>query len=147
MITDYWLEREEPHLLGGVRRTYKFPSGYGLFLLNSKMLHDFDFAWEATVINPDGSLDFKTSLTDDVVILDSDEEANAFITKAYLVLGQKEIDGEDFYDLRNKVTKLVCSHKTWPESIPALEAFKHIIESKAHVEELKNEIKRLAARL
>lgn len=91
MITDDMLLKETPHrFLSGIQRLYKLPNNYGLSLLNSKELHDFEFAWEAAVIEPSqdsedfGCLSYDTPLTDDVEVFYSDEEANAFIEKAKL---------------------------------------------------------------
>ena len=91
MITNENLVVERSHTggLGGVQRIYRFKGGFGLSLVNSPMLHTYQFAWEAAVIKDvkdDGdfsSLVYDTALTDDVVVFDTDEEANTFIEKAH----------------------------------------------------------------
>ena len=89
MLTDNYLilERLNPGI-GGVQRIYRFPSGYGLSLINSPMAHSWPFAWEAAVlrdVSEDGlssELTYDTKLTSDVEIFSSDEEANEFIQLA-----------------------------------------------------------------
>ena len=72
----------------GTQRIYRFPSGFGLSLVNGAMLHGYSFAWEAAVlegVNDDGTferLTYDTSLTDDVEVFMSDDEANQFIERA-----------------------------------------------------------------
>lgn len=80
---------EHPHPIGiGVQRIYRFPSGYGLSLVNTPILHSYPFAWEAAVlkdVSPNGGrfeLTYDTELTDDVEVFMSDEEANEFIERA-----------------------------------------------------------------
>ena len=77
--------KEDANEIGGVQRIYKFASGWGLSLINSPMAHSYPFAWEAAVLNPNGRLDYSTELTSDVVVFDSDEEANEFISRAYML--------------------------------------------------------------
>lgn len=94
MITDKNLLLERPHpSLGGVQRIYRFSNGYGLSLVNSPMLHLYQFEWEAAVIKnvSDDGMDFKltyeTMLTDDVEVFFSCEDANDFINKAAAMFG------------------------------------------------------------
>ena len=88
MITDKYLIHEVPNPAGGVSRIYRFKSGMGLSLINAPIAHFYPFAWEAAVtrgVKDDGTsegLDYSTPLTEDVITLKSDEEANAFIEKA-----------------------------------------------------------------
>ncbi|MGI9504235.1 MAG: hypothetical protein ACR2RE_14395 [Geminicoccaceae bacterium] len=89
LIDDYLLlERPHPGGLDGVQRLYRFPSGYGLSLVNSPMLHSYSFAWEAAVLknvkeNGDfDSLTYDTELTSDVEVFVSDTKANEFIKRA-----------------------------------------------------------------
>jgi len=89
MLTDdhMILDRQHPGL-SGTQRIYRFPSGYGLSLVNSPMLHFYQFAWEAAVlrdVSEDGlsfQLTYSTPLTDDVEVFETDEEANEFILLA-----------------------------------------------------------------
>lgn len=87
-ITDKHLLLEKPHPLGGVQRIYRFPSGMGLSVVNSPMLHSYPFTWEIAVVKgvtDDGEhhgLDYTTPLTEDVETFMSDDEANEFIEKA-----------------------------------------------------------------
>lgn len=98
MLTDkdLLLEHEHPSGIGGVQRIYRFNDGHGLSLVNSEMLHDYDFAWEAAVLRDvfdDGSfvcIDYDTGLTDDVEIFMSDEDANYFIERAALLFNEKK---------------------------------------------------------
>jgi tRNA(Phe) wybutosine-synthesizing methylase Tyw3 len=46
------------------------------------MLHHYPFAWEAAVLDVDGSLRYDTPLTSDVEVFTTDEEANDFIRRA-----------------------------------------------------------------
>jgi hypothetical protein len=86
MLTTKHLKLTRRHL-DGVQKIYQFPSGYGLSLVNSPMLHHYPFAWEAAVLAPDGTLDYSTFLTRDVEVFQTDREANAFIARAARVLG------------------------------------------------------------
>ena len=92
MITDKDLLIERTNPIGGIQRVYRFPSGYGLSLINSPMAHGYPFAWEAAVLqNVDdkgnGSITYGTKLTDEVEVFETDKETNAFIKKAKKVLG------------------------------------------------------------
>ncbi len=86
------LTRPHPHFVGK-QHIYRFPSGFGLSLVNAPMLHHYSFAWEAAVlkdVSEDGEqfeLTYDTPLTDDVEVFDTDEEANEFIVLAADVLG------------------------------------------------------------
>lgn len=86
-LTDKNLVTERVHL-GGVQRVYR-DGRYGLSLVNAGMLHAYPFAWEAAVTDygsPDGekwSLTYDTPLTDDVEVFATEEEAEAFIAKAF----------------------------------------------------------------
>jgi hypothetical protein len=89
MITDKYLEEEHEHNFlnsNGVRRVYAMPNGYKLSAINNPMLHSYKFAWEFAVINALNEIDYDTPLTGDVYVTHTDEEANAFIEKAYNVL-------------------------------------------------------------
>lgn len=94
MLTDKNLlfERVNDNI-GGMQRVYRFPTGYGLSLINSTKAHFYRFAWEAAVlenVSEDGedfALTYDTELTDDVEVFMSDEETNAFIEKAKKALG------------------------------------------------------------
>lgn len=82
-LTDQNLKQERPNgSIGGVQRLYEFKGGWGLSLINSPMAHSYRYAWEAAVLSPDGSLNYKTPLTCDVEVFMSDEEANEFIERA-----------------------------------------------------------------
>lgn len=81
MITDDMLIDERPHL-GGVHRVYRLPNGYGLSLINSQMVHAYQFAWEAAVRTPNGHLTYETPLTEDVEVFFNEEDANEFIARA-----------------------------------------------------------------
>jgi hypothetical protein len=87
MLTDEWLESEKPHAhMDGVQRIYKFPSGWGLSVINGTQAHAFPYAWEIAVINPDEEIDYDTELTSDVAVFGTDEEANEFIERAAKLL-------------------------------------------------------------
>lgn len=86
-LTNDYLEEERGNRIGGTQRIYKFPSGYGLSLINSPMAHAYPFAWEAAVLAPDGQLSYDTPLTQDVEVFQTDDEANAFIQKAAIEIG------------------------------------------------------------
>lgn len=85
-LTNKYLESESPHL-EGIRRVYRFASGYGLSLINSPRAHAYPFAWEAAIIGPGGGLVYNTSLTQDVEVFQSDQAANEFIERAALEIG------------------------------------------------------------
>lgn len=87
MITEKWLVKKQAGLMGGDQCIYKFPSGWGLSLINSPAVHCYSFAWEAAVLNPQGRLDYGTALTEDVEIFDTDDEANEFIEQAAREIG------------------------------------------------------------
>lgn len=89
MLTNNHLLFEKPHQLGqGLQRIYRFPSGMGLSVVNSTMLHSYSYAWEIAVIRnvkEDGTfsgLDYSTPMTNDVEVFMSDDEANDFIELA-----------------------------------------------------------------
>ena len=94
-LTTEDLVTEYAHL-GGIQRIYRFKNGYGLSLVNSPHIHPYRFAWEAAVlkdVSEKGNrfeLTYDTPLTDDVVVLPSDEEANAFIHHAKFILESLE---------------------------------------------------------
>lgn len=70
--------------LGGVRREYKLPNGYALSLINSPIVHFFQFAWEGAVIDPEGNVTYNTPLTHDVEVFLTDEAAAAWIEKGFV---------------------------------------------------------------
>lgn len=79
---------ETPHpgapYIGGVQRVYTLPNGYALSCINGAQKHYYDFAWEIAVLLPDDKgLAYETPLTEDVEVFMTDEEANAFIERAY----------------------------------------------------------------
>lgn len=86
-LTDQNLVTERDHI-GGVQRVYR-DGRYGLSLVNGAMLHSYPFAWEAAVLDfgsPDAeksNLTYDAPLTNDVEVFDTDEEADAFIAKAF----------------------------------------------------------------
>lgn len=99
MLTDLNLYSEHEHNFtcpdylknkgfNGTQRLYRFNNNYGLSLVNTPILHNFPFAWEAAVIKFDHSksdefhIVYDTELTDDVEVFFTDEKANAFIEKA-----------------------------------------------------------------
>lgn len=86
MLTDKYLVKERDHL-DGIQRIYKFPSGYGLSLVNAPVLHSYSFAWEAAVLSPKNDLDYTTPLTSDVEVFNTDDETNAFIERAINEIG------------------------------------------------------------
>ena len=97
MLTSEDLLVERAHLGGGVQRIYRFKgTSYGLSLVNSPTLHVYPFAWEAAVLrfDDDGDwlLDYSTPLTNDVVVFDSEQEANKFINRARETLGDDHLD-------------------------------------------------------
>lgn len=80
-LTDENLVSERPHL-DGVQRRYQL-GDWSLSLINGPMAHFYPFAWEAAVFGPDGHLSYSTPLTSDVEVFSTDDEANAFIEKAF----------------------------------------------------------------
>lgn len=86
-LTETNLVQERSHL-DGVQRLYR-DGRYGLSLVNGPMLHGYDFAWEAAVLDygsADGgrfNLTYETPLTNDVEVFSTDDEANAFIARAF----------------------------------------------------------------
>jgi hypothetical protein len=94
MITDKWLISETENTgLGGKQRLYRFPSGYGLSMINFKLAHSYSFAWEGAVLRDmrengkSGGLDYSTPMTSDVEVFMSDDEANAWIELAATTIG------------------------------------------------------------
>lgn len=79
-LTNENLVMERPHF-GGVHRVYEV-GDYGLSLINAKIFHRWAFAWDAAVLHK-GELTYSTPLTCDVEVFDTDDEANAFIEKAF----------------------------------------------------------------
>jgi hypothetical protein len=75
-------------LSGGDARYYKLPNGFGLSAQSDTMLHSYPFAWEFAVVSgmrDDGRFEglvYDTPLTEDIVVVDTDEEANEFIARA-----------------------------------------------------------------
>lgn len=94
-LTDKYLEKERLNSIGGTQRLYKFPSGYGLSLINSPRAHAYTFAWEAAVLRPDGSIAYDTPLTEDVEVFSTVDEANEFIERAAREIGGIEPTGRD----------------------------------------------------
>jgi hypothetical protein len=91
ILTNDYLVWEKPHPvfpLSGVQRIYRFPSGYGLSVVNPPELHGYPFAWEVAVlkhVNEQGfgyDLDYTTPLTSDVEVFDNNRDTNTFIHKA-----------------------------------------------------------------
>lgn len=87
-LTDKNLVNERAHL-SGTQRVYRV-GRYGLSLVNSPMLHSYEFEWEAAVLdfgdsdsNEKFKLTYDTPLTDDVEVFMSDDEATSFIDKAF----------------------------------------------------------------
>lgn len=84
-LTDKNLELEREHL-DGKQRLYKWGgNGYGASAVNAPMPHSYPFAWEIAIIK-DGALCYTTPLTSDVAAFDTDEEANAFLERAFAEL-------------------------------------------------------------
>lgn len=89
-LTDDLLVKASPRhdLSGGEARYYKLPNGYGLLAQSDPMLHSYPFAWEFAVVtnmSDEGTFDdlsYDTPLAEDVVVCDTDEEANEFIARA-----------------------------------------------------------------
>lgn len=84
-LTDKNLISQRPHL-DGAQRVYRVGS-YGLSLVNGPMLHGYPFAWEAGVFDYSSgraTLTYRTPLTSDVEVFATDEEANAFIERAFV---------------------------------------------------------------
>ncbi len=69
---------DERPINSGVQRLYKFENGYGA----SVVKHEFSYGhesgkWELAVLAPDGTLDYSTPITDDVIgWLDEDQVAS-----------------------------------------------------------------------
>jgi hypothetical protein len=86
LINDGLVE-EKPSEIGGTQRIYRWKD-WGLSLINSPMAHAFPFAWEAAVIkfkDVNGNafdLSYKTELTSDVEVFDTNKETNEFILRA-----------------------------------------------------------------
>ena len=87
---------ERPNAIGGVQRLYRFPSGYGLSAINSPMAHSYPFAWEIAVLKnvtedgKHGGCCYDTPLTSDVEVFDTADEANKFIRRAALEIGEAQ---------------------------------------------------------
>lgn len=103
MLTNNHLLLDRPHPnFGGTQRIYRLDNGYGLSLVNATLIHTYPFAWEAAVlkdVSEDGetfTLTYDTELTDDVEVFATDEEANAFIERAILVLSCQLGNGLNF---------------------------------------------------
>jgi hypothetical protein len=87
-LTDKFLETERDNRsIGGTQRLYKFPSGFGLSLINSPRAHGYAYAWEAAVLAPNGAITYDTPLSGDVEVFSTDDEANAFIERAAAEIG------------------------------------------------------------
>ncbi len=86
-LTTKWLEKETDHPAGGKHRIYRFPNGWGLSLINGKIMHAYPYAWEAVVLNPDQWISYETALGDEEHVFATDDETNAFIERAALVVG------------------------------------------------------------
>jgi hypothetical protein len=85
MLTDKNLVEERHAGISGYQRIYRV-GDYGLSFVNGPMLHAYPFAWEAAVTKYDGddwSLTYDTPLTNDVEVFDTEEEASAFIERAF----------------------------------------------------------------
>lgn len=103
MLTDKYLLIEKPHpfpMVGGVQRIYRFPSGFGLSVVNGKMLHAYSFAWEVAVlknVSADGKefeLTYDTPLTNDVEVFQDDKATNEFVEKAIELLAKPQTAGK-----------------------------------------------------
>lgn len=87
-LTDENLVEERAHFGDGVQRVYRV-GRYGLSLVNAPMLHNYPFAWEAAVTDygtPDGAawkLTYATPLSSDVEVFSTEDEAAAFLAKAF----------------------------------------------------------------
>ena len=67
----------------GVQRIYELPNGYSVSMVNAPIFHVYPYAWEAGVLGPDGMLSSDTPLTDSVEVFYTDDEANAFLLRAF----------------------------------------------------------------
>jgi hypothetical protein len=71
-------------LHGGIAISFEFPNGYGASVVS----HEFSYggkngSWEVAVIGPDGSLDYTTPITDDVIGWLSEEEVVDILRKIF----------------------------------------------------------------
>ena len=87
MLTTKWLEKETDHPAGGKHRIYRFPSGWGLSLINGEIMHSYPYAWEVVVLDPDRRINYETGLGDEEHVFETDEETNAFIEWAASAVG------------------------------------------------------------
>ncbi len=99
-----------------IQRIYCFKNGHGLSAVNEEKLHSYRFAWEIVVLSGlvvynDGNynwdrIDYTTELTSDVEVFLTDEEANTFIEKALLLLG-------DYDETVNKKERVYNYHSRY----------------------------------
>lgn len=91
LTTEDQIEIIKHPVLSGEQVFYHFGNGNGLSCINSKERHNYPFAWEIAVIENmkiennhviSFDLNFDSSLTDDIEIFLTIEEANKFIKKS-----------------------------------------------------------------
>jgi len=60
--------KETNNFNGGIQKVYQFPNGYGASVIKHKGSYGYkDNKWELAVIDADGSLNYTTEVTDDVI--------------------------------------------------------------------------------
>lgn len=65
------------------RKVYVLPKpGWSISLIRGDIFHSYKYAWEGAMIGP-GGVDYSTPLTNDVEVFATDEDAIAWIVKAY----------------------------------------------------------------
>jgi len=66
----------------GQRRLYKFNNGYGASVIkNYASYGNEENLWELAVLNPEGRIDYTTSISDDVVGYLTEEEAEEILNQ------------------------------------------------------------------
>ena len=94
LITQKNLKKEKIRNIGGLQRIYRLENGYGLQVIESTIAYPDICVWEIAVlknIEKDGAsysfdITYNTSLTNDIETFYTEEEANAFIERAFDVL-------------------------------------------------------------
>lgn len=65
-MKQYLIEQRKRN--GGVQKIYKFPNGYGASVIRNPYSYGGDKGlWEIAVLDENGSLTYKTPITDDVI--------------------------------------------------------------------------------
>jgi hypothetical protein len=88
--------KTERPLNGGVQKSYRFPNGWGASVVRHRFSYGHeDGLWELAVLGKDGHLAYETTITDDVIGRQTDEEIEALLARISTLPGDGQEVGVD----------------------------------------------------